>query len=1654
MAGLGDEVTNIATITHGQNEDRQSFFTNEASFVIQARATPSTIEFFRNAPGAPDARLTTINGTDFSPSGSLNGPFQTIDQIPTLSKTNFSVPTALNLVPAETYLSGEPMIVRVSDIGHNGDPNRIEVVVVTVQTDTGDQIVLRLYEDTADSGQFYGVFPSTPDPTDLNDRLITAPQKEGLTARYVDAFDSTEVSIDTATIDPSGRVFDSFTGALLDGVEVTLINAATGLPANVKGVDGVADFPASVITGTPQQDTIGIRYDAAKGEFMFPSVPPGVYQFAVTAPDQYSYPSARITSDFVDLPNSPFKITQASFSEPFTLEVTGPISLDIPLDPSGELVVSKTADVERASEGDFVRYTVELDNRDTTPATFRLSDRLPYGLRYVEGSARYDGQPIGDPEISDNGRKLLFPLSFVRSSTLSRLTYVAVIGPDTQTGEAINTAVALNASGNAISNVGEAAITIEEDLLTSRLTIVGRVAEAACKPDDPWARKIETGRGVAGVRLYMEDGRYTVSDENGLYHFEGVEPGTHIVQVDRATLPQGFEPVMCEENTRFAGSAISQFVDAQGGSVWRANFYLQRNGESIEEDVTETDKPVFDAAWLDQQIPSDPRWAYPDEGQTPKGRSVDLGLLHAPDNGVQLSLNGRAVKGLNFNGRKLSANRDVAISTWSGVDIQRGRNLFEATITDRTGAVISKLSREIWFVDAPARARLVADQSIPVANGLTKPVIAIRLEDAAGHPVHEGRLIEISVADPYRLASAAEEEFEDPISAPLSAVSATRVGQDGIAYVELEPTLQAGRVRLNIELANGLSEELDIWLEPEKREWVLVGLVEAEGLLKYSEGPEGRSSDELMADGRLAFFAKGVIKGDWLLTIAIDTAKRRGRADGELFDEIDPNAYYTLYGDRTWQFNDAESRYPVYVKLERNGFQALFGDYETDLQETELGRYSRRLSGLKTDYEGERVSVTAFAAETNQRFARDEIAADGTSGPFRLRVGNILRGSETIIVETRDRLRPDIILSTRPLSRYIDYQIDYVTGELFFRLPIPATDTAFNTNVIVVDYETSEAVERGITAGGRAAMRFADGKIETGVTLIHEDDGASADTGASELYTVDTTIRVSNALELRAEIATSDSDTDQGKRDGNAVLIEGFYKLGTTSLTGYYREETEGFGLGQQSSNTAATRRYGIDLVRELSTKDQDIGHGRSVRSVEARALREENLTQNAKRSVAEVTLRQDSQLFGANIGIRAVDETYEQTDEKRRSLLLVGGAQRYIEGLDLTLSAQHEQPISLSGDDGDDATLFPQRTILGLDKALGERATLTLRHDVTNGTDASGENTFAGITWQPGSGTLVSASTDAITDESGRRLGATVGVDQVWRVNEAWSLSAGGVSRRRIDGSDTPRDVTPDAAFGPLEDGVRSPLTQDEGFTSTYVGAAYRTPIMALSGRAEVRDAASGDRFVGTLGGARSVSDALSFSLAARYQDESQNGTEATEFDARLAAAYRPKGEDLVVLNRFDLGTEEVRGESERFKLVNNLTMNARVTDRLQVSAWNGIKYVEADFSDGISTDGYTWLVGGEGRYDVTPEIDLGLHATYTSGEASKTAEWAVGPSIGYSPRQNVWMSLGWNFEGFEDDDFQAAEYTRDGPFIKFRAKFDQDTVRGVLKDLGLGVE
>lgn len=1643
---LGKQVDNVALFTYSVDGSRpRTILTNTASFTIEAARTDSTIEFFRYAPGASDPEFHTINGSDYQNNGaftSMPSPMHTNGDV---IDTSQPVP----LLPASAYLSGEMVFVRVIDPGQNGDSTRIETIIVTITTSNGDEVTLRLYESGPDTGEFWAYIPSSRDVSAPNDATLSTQDSANLTATYVDVYDSTEVSIDTALVDPYGRVFNSVTGDLIDGARVTIINDATGEPANVMGIDGMSHYPSTVVSGQDTVDEAGLSYAMRPGEFRFPILEPGRYHIVVEPPAGYQFASSFAPTAFNGIQNAPFIVLEdSSYGLMFVLGASGPLNFDVPLDGETDLVLTKTASQSFGDIGDYIGYSIGLENRGDKGAPVILVDTLPPGFKYVKGSSKLGGKPLADPQIREDGRSLVYRLGALDLTETLNLNYVAQIGAGAPLGEAINEVVAVNNTFEPTSNVARASVTLREDLLRSTSTIIGRVAQNACNGDDDWAKSLRNGKGVKGVRIYMENGAYALSDANGLFHFEGVKAGTHIVQMDEETLPKGYTPMVCEENSRYAGRAISKFVEVKGGGLWRANFYLKQTGEVADDkkDVEfndQTEYKTFDSKWLNTQT-DDLAWVYPAAHRTPSKPSVNIGIKHGANQKVELYLNGKPVSKLNFVAREPNKTRTVLLSRWRGIDILEGKNTFEARVYTGEGTLLKTLKRDIHYVKNIARATAMPDQSVLVADGRTSPVLAIRLEDEAGRPVHAGRIAKIDVPAPYRLLNASRFESDEELISPLSALAEITVGPDGIAKVELEPTLQTGKVTVNVTLDDGREVTLFMYLEPEKRDWILVGL--AEGSLAYnslknkSVALSFGAHDELQRDGRVAFFAKGLVKGNWLLTLAVDTDKRPGRRDGDFRPEIDPNAYYTLYGDRSYNAFEAISRYPVYFKIEKKSFYAMFGDYDTNITEGKLTRYSRHLSGFKSEYLGEKFQATVFAAKTDQGFAKDEIAANGTSGPYQLRNAPILAGSETVWIETRDRARPDRIVETRRLVRHLDYRLDTQSGELIFRLPVDVTDSAFNPNVIVVDYETSKNAERNLSYGGRVQAQLRGGKVRVGSTFAHEGGNTNSAGAKGDMVGVDVLAQLRKGTELRLEYALSThKDNQNPSKTANAYLAEIIHTSEKLSADAYIRQEEEGYGLNQRSSTTADIRRYGANASYKFSEFESKKTGRRGSRNVSASLYREDNLGTGDNRTLGEFTIGHDSETLGVSAGLRQVKDQFVGRGNRESLMALANIRYSWLKH-GATFQIFHEQPLDGKNTVDD----FPQRTRLSVDKTLTKKASVQITHDILNGTNNHGQNTSIGVNYQPWAGTQITAGSDMITSDGGRRLGATIGLDQQFQINEAWSVSAGLSNRRILNASGTIEQVAPDLATSSIE--------LNENYVAGYMGFGYRTQSTSISSRIEARSGASSSDQIFSLTGAREVSQTLSFAGAMRAtfreQDEipGQLGLgHSTRIDSRIGAAWRPRGEGFVLLNRFDLVYDDAVNGPRTQKLINNTTANILLSDRWQLALNSGVKYSRTTLDD-TQYSGFSYLLGGETRFDLTNKIDIGLFGSALIGSDTNTVQYAYGPSVGMSPMDNIWVSLGYNVAGYKDEDFVGAEYAQKGPYLKFRLKFDQNSIRGML--------
>jgi uncharacterized repeat protein (TIGR01451 family) len=1818
--------------------------------------------------------------------------------------------------------SGDPVFVRVEDADQNRDAALIDTVDIRIEARaTGDFELLRLAETGPNTGVFVG-YIATRAAVAASDCSLAVAQDSELFATYVDPTDATDAARADALVDPFGVVFDSQTGQAIDGVRVRLIDVATGLPAMVFGDDGVSRYPSEMITGQRVTDSGGTQYDLPPGVYRFPLVAPGDYRLEVFPPGNYNFPTVSTVAQLQVLPGAPFRLNDGSFGRSFNVPGPPAVAVDVPLDPAGtSLQLRKSASATTVAVGDFVQYTLTLENTSASGAfpSIEVRDVIPAGMRYRRGSLRFDSAAVADPAIGSDGRTLAISYGRLEAGARVVIRYVLEVTVAARGRELVNVAQATS-RGGVLSNEVRAAVRLTNDLFSDEAFLVGRAFEGAC------GANAEAHPGVAGLRVYLEDGRYAITDEEGKFHFEGLKAGSHVVQVDLDTLPAHLELVPCEGTGRFAGRLYSQFVDLRAGALWRADFALRErappkgavqldfsstlvdtvtarhsaqvtvagvptgntrllvmlptgleldrasvtldgaaladNGTAVGapprvsvsdgvmtvrlnglaagatarvEFITNatsaaigelpvkalvmwdtaaksglrteplatqfvrgqprferqkfTFTPRFDVAKTDL-LPSDERalqslidaWRgvreiriravghadatpiaprtrklYPDnyalseararavaeylaerlgvsaervmtdgrgsdepiatgkdaaslaanrrveiviegerlEGDPPlvlingKGgsasvatqgmivrgprerlstrqhtsaplvevlpevsslpdieslkpgtailaplngalppiSSVKVAVQHRPDQQVELTINGEPVSQLNFDGLAVNGAKTVAISRWRGVDLRNGDNTLRAIIRNGEGVEIARHEHIVHYGSGAVRAVLDKSQSKLVADGKTRPVIALQMFDAYGKPARRGTLTSFSVDAPYRSWWEVEALDDNQLLATGPREPTVTVGDNGIALIELEPTTQSGNVTLRLRFNERTRDEIRAWLEPAARDFVMVGIVEGTAAYRTIDGNAETALDAgreegFDEDGRVAFFAKGRIRGDFLLTLAYDSARDKDAARERLRGVIEPDKYYLLYGDGTEQRFEAASQRKLYVKLERRQFVAMFGDYDTGFTVTELTRYSRTLNGLKADFGGGRVTASMFAAQTDTGFVQDEIPGDGTSGLYRLTRTPIVIGSDKVRIEVRDRFRTQDVLESRSLAPFIDYDLDFERGTVFFKEPVPSRDANFNPIFIIVDYEVRSGGDDETSAGVRVATTLADERVEMGVTLLHE----GATSGDTQIGGADLKWQIAPATQMRAEVATSRSDDPARPDDAIAYLAEVQHVTEKWEARAYLREEEEGFGMGQQFASEGGTRKAGLDSRWKLRE------HWR----VQSELQRQEVLASDAERLLASGEVRYQDNIKSAGIGLRHVADSAPSQADRESDQAFVNGS---IDVLEQRVTLRASADFAVSGDDA--STDYPARSLLGVDYKLSPETTLFAEYEHAEGRDLDTDMTRVGVRTRPWERTQIQSSVSSTATEFGPRTFANFGLTQGWQINERWALDVG------VDQSNTLRGpaLEPLNPSAPLASGS---LTED--YFASFLGAQYRKELWQLTSRLEHRNADSEERWSLTTGWYREPVRGHALSLSLQAFDSDTLLAESTEANLRMAWAFRPIDSNWIVFNRLDLKFDERDDGAASFesrRAVNNFHANWQPNARTQWGLQYGGRYVVSTFDDEQYT-GYSDLVGVDVRRMLTARFDLGLHGAVLHSWESDVMQHSVGLDVGVTFARNIWISLGYNFAGFRDEDFSATRYTDQGPFLKIRIKADQDTFRDLRLD------
>ncbi len=1742
------------------------------------------------------------------------------------------LPGTVPLQPAVAFNVGEPVFVRLIDPDQDLDPAAPDTVRVTLGiADTKETETLILRETGASTGIFTGFIGTGAGVPAAGDCRLGHVTNGRLEAHYTDPADPGDQSQAVALIDPVGRMFDAATGEWLDGVQVTLVNAATGAPATVRAADGVSTWPATVTTGATVIDGAGNPVTVPAGGFRFPVVPAGVYRYEVEAPEGYRFPSLTDEAVLQQLASAPFLLGDGSRGGSFDVAAGALPVKDVPLDPVVvDLFVSKRALSDTVAVGDFVQYELTVENPSSMASgALDLVDFMPLGFRYQSGSARIGADRVAAVSVEPDGRTLRLPLANLAPGDRVSLRYVSEVTAGARQGVAVNQVTAVG-PGVRSSNTAQARVRVREDLLRSRATLMGRVLEGACDAAD------DERKGVAGVRLYMEDGTYVVTDGEGRWHIEGVKPGGHVVQIDETSLPQSHQIISCDDHARFSGTPFSQFVDLQGGSLWRADFHValrppeqaqvtqqlfgrvegerlhiraelaggslpltevsqvimlpdgwryvpgstQIEGRPVADPsghesgaltyrlgnlpdnwrrtLTLTAEPPAEGRAAEQQVqalllfrsPMDERVRMPvasfkvsttplsgttagnavtdaaEEGGAPDSvpvpdlgfpgpthdgqemrpgvvirlvdsgddalqqltvtgdvpgrgpashslppvpelpdqrlpkfsgeelaasgsahgivwpgadflpriRAVHLAVKHPLHHRAEARINGVPVSPLLFDGVKKFEDSGVGLSVWNGVPLREGDNQLEVQFFEGREQV-AEASRTVRFAGGPVRAELVGERSVPVADGIEAPIIAVRLYDRTGSPVRPGMTGDFSVREPYRAFESERELTRINLTSTGSRRATYVVREDGIAFIRLQPTTRAGEVVLDFEFADRRTDEIRTRLTPAMRDWILVGF--AEGSIGYemlsgnmvAAGDAGHD-DGLSLDGRVSLFARGAVQGKYLLTLAYDSS---GSSD-DLGSQIDPNRFYTLYGDASQQGYGAESQRKLYLRAERGTFFALFGDFDTGLTVNELGRYSRRFTGFQSEYAGAQWGYTVFGAEATQAYLRDDIRGDGTSGLYRLAARNVIANSERIRIETRDRFDVDTVLEARSLTRFRDYNIDYDAGTLLFKEPVFSQDDALNPIFIVVEYETDGSGSQAVIAGGRLVRTLDVSGSEVGFTAVY--DGTT--NNEQKLGALDARIRLGDRTEVKAELAWTEAENREDSHSGWGYRIEAEHGAGGLNARGYLREQRSDFGLGQQFSGSTGTRRFGARV-------DQDLGGNFRV---DSEAWQEDNLESGDTRRVGDTRLRWKRDVTELSAGARVVRESRSGGDLES-NLLTARASRAFIDGR-LRVNAHGE--YDLAGGKGEN-TDFPTRVGLGGEYEIWSGLRLVGRQEYSFGDERNTEDTRIGVRSSLWSGATLETGINRRLSDDDERIAATTGLVQNLRLSKHWRMDLGMDREQTLKDSrsfDTPPGPGPESrnpgGFNPRVPPISGSNGND--FTSGFLGLGYARDRWEATSRFEYRTADSEDRWNLLAGYAHQLDDGRIASVRFTFMDTDGRSGRDRSADARIGVAWRPSHSAWTFLDRLDLVASERKGVDRDLvqrKLVNNFNANWKPNGRDQLSLIWGMKYVVDDI-DGDRFSGVTALYGFEYRHDLNARWDIGLHGGALHSWNADVIDYQSGLSVGHTPWRNVWVSLGYNFQGFRDDDFAGADYTAQGPFLRFRVKVDQHSLRDYL--------
>ncbi len=1081
------------------------------------------------------------------------------------------------------------------------------------------------------------------------------------------------------------------------------------------------------------------------------------------------------------------------------------------------------------------------------------------------------------------------------------------------------------------------------------------------------------------------------------------------------------------------------------------------------------------------------------------------GAVTMPEQAQQANAKGHAL-----GNAKLPDNEGVAFRRIDGVPLSSANSNLPAAADEglwRTSKGLpdgSKILLSLSAAKAPANGKSVLRLHIEVFDAKGKKLTA-----PTSAPVK--LLLETSLGR-FQVPGIAKTGAPDSGAQMVTELASTEIMlTQGQATVYLLAPITPGDAILRVS-SGAVGVQGEVSFLPDLRPLLLVGV--AEGRINFKKikksdanGPEivstefeeslrnwskSNSAGDKSLEGRVAFFSKGTIKGEYLLTAAADSDKITRE---KLFRDIDPNAFYPIYGDASTQQFDAQSKSPVYVRVDKDKSYLLYGDYSTASSDegNKLASYNRSLTGAKWHLENQSVKVNAYAAHDNNRSYVDEQAGRGISGPYALGKPNAVVNSEHIELLVRDRNAPAIVLKRQQLTRFTDYDFEPFSGRVLFRQPVPSVDENNNPVSIRIAYEVQEGGERFWVGGVDAKAKVADA-VTLGASYAQDSNPVAP----FKIAGVNAEVKLGERTYLVAEVAKShgnqfvNSSTTPAlgaalgpavEQSGNAARIELRHAGAAVSGRAYMAKSDASFQ--NPSAGLAPGRQEaGINVQGKVSEAISLVGELQQTKDASGTA------TDGAKRDAASLGVGyQFSERVKLDVSVNNVKETQvaggggflSTTQAQQASLPGLGWGSNTSFGFNGTgLLASPTSLAGLSPNGGapalvsnsytslrarltgkiSDATSAygeyekaaddRQRAAVGGEHRINEKSRTYARHEFANslsggyGLTADGSkttNTVLGVdTAYMQDGQLFSEYRLA-GSHSGQDVAKAMGVRNLWRLGDGFNITT----------AFERQSITPAAS-----------AQQDA--TAISLGADYTAnALYKLGGKLEYRTSSAQDAWLSTVAYDRKLNDSwaaivrnLLMTQRAQGVTAAQGGGTQTQERLQWGLAYRDAEENIwhglgrveYKMERSDAISSPVDARTWLASLHGNYKPSRAWTFAAQ-AAYKAVNERFATPSGEVNASGAviaqlgnasTWhgtLLSGRAIWDLTERFDVSVYGSWQAAQGANVT--GIGAELGLRAMDNLWLSLGFTQGRFSDVDAFSSNQSWKSWHLRLRYKFDE---------------